>query len=287
MNKYICWICKSDDLVLKKESNIDAINSLSFKITDSNYGLTSAIYCCSSCGFLQCPEINNLIEYYESMTDDGYEDSSKARSIQAKKLIQSLGEFVENNQIDLLDVGAGTGILLEEAKKIGINAEGIEPSKWLYKKAIGKGHVVYDGILPHPDIKKKYNIITLIDVIEHVDDPVGLLRTLKDYMLDGGVGILVTPDVNSLVARLLGNRWWHYRVAHVGYFSEHTIKLALLKAGFRIIKINRPWWYFPLDYLIERTQKYTPLKFKVPACLRKVIVPINFFDSIAVIFVKA
>ena len=65
--------------------------------------------------------------------------------------------------------------------------------------------------------------MTLVDVIEHVADPLALLRGARDYVAPGGLVLLVTPDVDSVAARLFGKRWWHLRLAHVGYFNRRSL----------------------------------------------------------------
>jgi len=94
--------------------------------------------------------------------------------------------------------------------------------------------------------------------------------------------------VKSIMAKVLKWKWWHYRIAHVGYFDVETIKLCLKNAGFQIIEISRPTWYFPADYLIHRVMKYLPsfLEFPIPKFLSKVTIPLNLFDSIQVTFKK-
>jgi hypothetical protein len=68
-----------------------------------------------------------------------------------------------------------------------------------------------------------------------------------------------SPDVESLTARLLRERWWHFRLAHVGYFSEATLTQAA-NAGLRVVSRRRPKWFLPVGYLAERGWAYLPLK---------------------------
>lgn len=264
------------------------LSSAAFRITDANYGHTAAIYRCDACGFLECPEIHDPLDFYESMEDEGYEHSAPARALQARMLLRNLSPYLTMPNPGLLDIGAGSGILVEEAKAAGFRAEGVEPSVWLQTRAANKGLTVHRGVLPHPDVRPPYDVVTLVDIVEHVTDPVALLRNAREMMAEDGVGLLVTPDVNSLAAHLLGWKWWHYRVAHVGYFNRKTLGLALAEAGLRPLAISRPKWYFPADYLADRLMRYLPpvLRMPVPRSLSRVTIPLNLFDSLAVVFTK-
>jgi SAM-dependent methyltransferase len=127
-------------------------------------------------------------------------------------------------------------------------------------------------------------VVTLIDVIEHVTTPLDLLRAIRHVLAPGGVLAVVTPDVRSLVARLLGWRWWHFRVAHVGYFDRHTLELAARRSGFSVAASHRSGWFFSGDYLWERAFKLLGTRgVSAPGFLRRVTVPLNLHDSLLVI----
>jgi 2-polyprenyl-3-methyl-5-hydroxy-6-metoxy-1,4-benzoquinol methylase len=217
------------------------------------------------------------------MSDEGYEETRDARLFQARKLIRQIKRHRGAGR--LLDVGAGSGILVEEAAKGGFEANGIEPSAWLSDRAKSRGLAVQQGVLPHPDIRPGFDVVTLIDVIEHVTDPLGLLRRMREAMADDGIAVIVTPDVRSWAPRLLGWRWWHYRIAHISYFSRATLSLALEHADLEPIAWSRPTWYLPGDYVASRLASYLPaaLRPPIPKMLQRVTVPLNLFDSLMVV----
>ena len=140
-------------------------------------------------------------------------------------------------------------------------------------------------MLPHPELKGPYEVVTLIDVIEHVPNPVDLMRAIKSVMAPDGICVVVTPDVNSVAARLMGWKWWHFRAAHIGYFNKSTLALALERAGLCVNATMRPSWHLPSSYLAERGFKYLPRPFRpaLPSVLDRIIVPINLYDSLLVI----
>ncbi|MGV8058395.1 MAG: class I SAM-dependent methyltransferase [Smithellaceae bacterium] len=280
-----CWICGHKILELVKPSNLpDKITSQAFSITDSHYGVTAAIYGCLKCGFMQCSDLNNVLSYYEQMEDMSYETNRCERSMQQRKLLQYLSPLKGTGR--LLDIGAGSGMLIEQAIKMGYDAEGIEPSVWLQRQAIGLGLPIHQGTFPHSDLCPPYDLITLVDILEHVPNPVDILCDVKAALADDGIGLIITPDVGSLMARLLGFRWWHFRVAHIGYFNRSNLMLALDRADLMPLKVARPGWYFSADYLAKRLNFYLPefLNFPAPSFLRKFTIPLNMFDSLLILF---
>lgn len=67
-----CWLCGSQDLALVKPARMPAVaDSAAFRITDAHYGYCGAVYLCKSCGFRECPELDNVLGFYEKMDDRG------------------------------------------------------------------------------------------------------------------------------------------------------------------------------------------------------------------------
>jgi 2-polyprenyl-3-methyl-5-hydroxy-6-metoxy-1,4-benzoquinol methylase len=282
-----CWVCDSNDLVLAKESNIgQQLCPSSFAITDSDYGITGELHRCLKCGFVQCNSISDVTGYYEGLEDKSYEASRAEREIQALKLLNLLYKYRQQGR--LLDIGAGSGILIEQAKKLGYEPEGVEPSRWLQRHATERGLIVHLGTFPHKDIKYRVDIVTIVDVIEHVTNPIELLQSVREIMEDNGIGLIVTPDLDSIAARIMGNKWWHYRVAHIGYFNKKTLEKALNRSGLEVVKWGRPIWYFSVSYLLQRAIKYLPGLKRMPTIsyFNKTTIPINLRDSLYVIFKK-
>lgn len=286
-SKTLCWVCGSAQMNLYKKSDISAgVNSQSFAITDSNYGVTGELVKCSNCGFIQCTNLTDVLNFYENLEDQSYEATRQGRALQSAKMLSVIKKYAKGKK--LMDIGAGSGILVEEAIKMGYEAVGVEPSKWLWQKAADRNLPVALGIFPHPNLPGPFDVITLIDVIEHVSDPVGLLRQATAALAKEGVIVVSTPDIGSILGRFLGKRWWHLRVAHIGYFNVNTLTIAAKNAGLKKVYQGRSKWYFAGDYFVDRVNMYLPkfLKLPKPSFLKKVIIPLNLGDSMFLIFKK-
>ena len=281
-----CRICGSPTFRKWRSSLLQPPNSKSFAITDFNYGRISALYQCARCGFRQCHELSDVLSFYRSQEDPAYEDGRDQRKLQAKALLRRLRSFKRKGR--LLDVGAGSGILVEAARQEGFRARGVEPSRWLQGQANKRGLPVREGLLEHMPNEPVWDAITLVDVIEHVEDPLSMLVQMEKRLRPDGVAMMVTPDVKSVLARLLGRKWWHYRVAHIGYFDASTLELACGRAGLRIVHRSRPSWYFSADYLWVRIMRYFPRRLRIQPCrfMRRWTVRINLRDSLLVVAQK-
>lgn len=150
----------------------------------------------------------------------------------------------------LLDVGCGNGIFLINAKRHGLNADGIEPSE-LAVKLCKKQHSIepFHGYLTiDSQLSKDYGILSAWDVIEHVEDPKKFLDSCHAHLEQGGILLLETPDESSLIRkfinivdRLLGLKILAniYYPAHRYYFTHDSIKILLNEAGFTNIHIYK------------------------------------------------
>lgn len=280
-----CWICNESNLYLIKSSNIPEGNCNSlFRITDPHYGITADLYKCCHCSFIQSTMSKNVIKQYEELEDQQYENTRKERCLQQKKILELITQFKNSGR--LLDIGAGSGMLVEEAEKIGFTAEGIEPSRWLQEQAIKRNLNVHLGAYPCHDLNPPYDVITLVDIIEHVPNPLEILSQVRDHLKNDGIGLLITPDASSIFAKLFGMKWWHYRVAHIGYFNKRNLLTALELTGLEPISVLRPSWYFSLEYLYQRLSNYLPkvLMPRLPNKIKDRIISLNLRDSILVIF---
>lgn len=287
---YECRACgqKAGFTLIRPASITSELTSDDFAITDLRYGVTSAIYRCDACGLLQCPDVNNVLAFYERLEDPEYEEGREQRYLQAEQIvkvaIKALG-CTSGRGRTLLDVGAGSGILLQAAQRFEFSAVGIEPSSWLVTRAKAYGLDVHEGVLPNPMLSGPFDVITLIDVIEHVSEPAKLLRAIGDLLKPGGIAIVVTPDVSSLVARILSFRWWHYRIAHISYFNKKTLVTMTKRTGLTVRWFQRPGWYFSYAYLRERLLRYLPFWLVPPATgpLKNVVIPLNLGDSLLMV----
>jgi 2-polyprenyl-3-methyl-5-hydroxy-6-metoxy-1,4-benzoquinol methylase len=283
-------VCGATESLPFKANNLGGpLTAADLGITDARYGTTLALVRCTACDFVFADDLDveRLNVLYAELVDPAYSEDDAHRSLQMRRLCETV--LAERPKAaSWLDVGAATGLLVREALALGLSATGIEPSAALSLAARERGLDVREGTLPHATLAgRRFDVVSLIDVIEHVQAPVELCRQAARMLAPGGVLVVVTPDVSSVAARLMGTRWWHFRVAHVGYFSPRSFDEAAARAGLRVVSRSAARWYFPIDYLAERLARYVPIGFLIERAranafsrrwLRRVI-PLNLHDS--------
>jgi SAM-dependent methyltransferase len=238
--------------------------------------------------FARRERLPELTALYAQLDDFEYGASEEGRRRQMAHLLRWATRGVAPGA-RVLDVGAASGLLVREASAQGFRAVGVEPSRPLAARARAEGIEVYDGVLPNAALgQEPFAFVALVDVIEHVDDPLALLRECARVLAPGGRVLIVTPDRRSVAARLLGRRWWHRRLAHVGYFDRRTLTEALARTELAPERWCRPRWYFPVGYLVTRVRVYLPRRLRGAeadgaATTTRLVVPLNLRDSLAVV----
>jgi 2-polyprenyl-3-methyl-5-hydroxy-6-metoxy-1,4-benzoquinol methylase len=150
----------------------------------------------------------------------------------------------------LLDVGTGSGYLLDAAAGLGYDAHGIEPAASAAARAERRhpGKVIAGTLGDDTYPERSFDAMAMTDVIEHVADPRALLRSAAKTLKDGGLLLVVTPDTDSWTRRLLGPRWFQYKDEHVTYWNRRTLARALGEAGFETVLARRNVKRFSLAY---------------------------------------
>jgi ubiquinone/menaquinone biosynthesis C-methylase UbiE len=287
----ICIVCNSKkNLIFKKKKIIVNFSTKNLKISDKDYGLTLKLYKCSDCNFIFAnrSDCNQFYSFYKNMKDYDYIKSESQRYFQLKNLIEIYLKKFKKPQKHL-DIGAGSGILTSIMDNKKIDSLGIEPSSYLKVFAQKKKRNVKSIELKSLATKKyKFNLITLIDVIEHVSNPGLILEYCYKLLEKNGNILIVTPNTDSVVAKILNFKWWHYRVAHINYFNLRNLNFFLSKKKFFYLSKFYPSWTFSFNYFFDRVCEYLNFLriFKKIIYKKNFYIKINFFDSIAVVYKK-
>jgi 2-polyprenyl-3-methyl-5-hydroxy-6-metoxy-1,4-benzoquinol methylase len=157
-----------------------------------------------------------------------------------------------------LDVGCALGSMLQEAKAAGWNSSGVETSEFAAQYAAKHtGCKVFPGTLQEAQLQSAFfDVITLMDVIEHVSDPLPLVSEMYRILAPGGVLFIVTPNFRSLFVRLYGeNAYGIWPDQHVVYFEPNTISRLLYMAGFsRVLTASKDFYSPNLNRLLHRKE---------------------------------
>jgi 2-polyprenyl-3-methyl-5-hydroxy-6-metoxy-1,4-benzoquinol methylase len=140
-----------------------------------------------------------------------------------------------------VDIGSGDGRLCNELREAGWQSVvGIDVSR--PRVAIAKKRypeiTFFDtpldktGVAPH-----SFDLITMDNVIEHLPDPVAFLKVLREYATPGGKLVMITPNMESGLYRLLGRRWTPELAphAHIFLFTADSLSKLASRAGFEVV----------------------------------------------------
>ncbi|WP_455756653.1 class I SAM-dependent methyltransferase [Sulfurimonas sp.] len=139
----------------------------------------------------------------------------------------------------ILDIGCSSGTFLDLAKKRKFNTFGIELNQSEYKFAKAKGHKVYNDLLENINLKEKFDVVTLWDVFEHLEDGEFYLNEIKKVLSDSGIIFLQVPSSDSLAAKILREHCNMYDgLEHVNLYGVSTIEKLANKCGFKVLSLK-------------------------------------------------
>lgn len=183
-------------------------------------------YVICECGliFQQWPMTpKTLLGYYKSQyreiigTSKVTDRNIKEETIRAKNIL----EFTYDTPSNVLDIGSSTGILLKKLRGVyECQVTGIEPGDKFRAYSQNLGLNVLESI-DYLNGNHKYDLITIIHVLEHFIEPMALLEKVRGFMAENGILIIEVPLMD-------------YRLAHPIVFTEETFRKMLHRAGFKI-----------------------------------------------------
>ena len=138
---------------------------------------------------------------------------------------------------DILEIGCGHGYMLSEFEKLNWKIFGTERNKKQIELALKN----VNNLTIKPRIesfkKKKFDLIILFHVLEHMQDPLSELREIRKSMKKGGLVVISVPNLSSWQAKLYKNNWLHLDVPrHLFHFKKDALKKILTNNGFSVIK---------------------------------------------------
>lgn len=206
---------------------------------------------------------SELDRYYQSENYISHTDGKRnwfekiyqfVKDITIKQKWNLIKKFHTNNLIDVLDIGCGTGDFLKYGiQKYCVNGVGVEPNLKAKEIAASKSIAIFNSISDLTD--KKYDVITLWHVLEHVPDLDAYFTFLKDHLKDNGVLIIAVPNYKSFDASYYGSHWAAWDVPrHLWHFSKTAIEKLGAKHQFKLIHIEP--MYFDSFYVSMLSEEY-------------------------------
>ncbi len=262
-----CPICKCPDVTHL------------FKAFPLDYTATEKIdiFRCPECGYGYTGQAHG--EEIDAMYSSGsYSDNEGPVQLLVKPLLNVL----ERNKLryvnrwkqsgSLLEIGSGKGRFLQQARRAGFEVFGIEPSARSYKISTK----LYGSIASSKTLdefidvnRKKFDVIFLWHVFEHLPDPHITLEKISRILADDGIVLMAVPNFDSMQAKLGGPNWYHLDPPrHLHHFSPDSLSILFDRSGYRTLEVAYDSFY--QDFLGEITT-WLNLSSPVKNCLLNLV----------------
>ncbi len=174
---------------------------------------------------------SNLNILYERASEyvvpKGWNAKKTEFSIPEQYIIRTESKSLSKNK-KYLEIGVGSGFLFSYFKLIGYNCFGVEPGVW----AKGIPNIAQDINELDED---NFDVIVLADVLEHVEDPLSLVKKISELVNCSGTVYACFPNNQSFRALLFRERWRMIRpFGHLHFFSKESLSILFKSNGFKI-----------------------------------------------------
>jgi hypothetical protein len=200
----------------------------------------SDIVRCTTCGHMQLerfPSEAELADAYAQAESTDYIEEEPGQRMSARSALVKIERHARRGQ--LLDVGCWAGFLLDEARMRGWRTLGLEPSEFASKFA-----------------RERYGLdVRTADLFAAELEPGSfdaVVLAAPDAVLH-----LALPDAGSLVARMLGARWWSVIPTHVQYFTRRSLATLLQRRGWELVELTTAPKAFTVRYYLGRVGGYS------------------------------
>lgn len=211
-------------------------------------GLMFAVVACKVCGLSYTnprPDYESISGFYPADYRP-HRRSSKIRHasirsfssrITGRSLPERNGGIPWQGRGRLLDFGCGGGSFLRRMADCGWTVTGLDNSTGAVRTVRDElGLNVISGTLPHPELQPgTFDVVTMWHSLEHVHEPLTVLRDAYDLLVPGGKLIVATPKSDSWPAKWFGPKWFGLDVPrHLTHFTSRTLAEMIVTAGFSL-----------------------------------------------------
>ncbi len=227
-------------------------------------------FSCKDCGALSIspvPEDRLHVIYpptYYSFSGQHKSIAEKVKQYLDRRLFRSLFHKIDpahaRKTFSVLDVGGGSGWLLGQAKQVEPRLKKtviVDIDNHAGNEARKAGHEYFHGRIEDFETGEKFDLILMLNLIEHVKDPVSILKKMKTLLAPDGLILIKTPNHDSLDARLFRRRGWggFHCPRHWVLFSPESFRRAAAKAGLDVESLaltqGAPFWAWSVLNLMK------------------------------------
>ena len=182
-------------------------------------------------------------------------------SLSYRDRLESFEKLLPPERRKLLDIGCGPGFFLNTAKEWGWTVQGVEPSRQAAAHARSLGFDIVEEFFNGRTASqlRRYDVVHLNNVLEHVPNPLEIVRLARERVTKGGVLCLNVPNDFSPFqagarAALSLPEWWVAPPHHLNYFDFDSLASLVSRAGFRVAERSTS---FPMELFLLMGLDYT------------------------------
>jgi SAM-dependent methyltransferase len=175
--------------------------------------------------------------------EEGFGLVYRVRSrLEARRMLKALSHVGPSGRI--LDVGCGDGFhlsLIREFGPPGWTLEGIDIDPRAVEAGRRRGLVIHQGTVEDIDLPdESYDAAIMIQTIEHVASPPGVLAAVRRLLRPGGTLLIVTDNTGSLDFRMNHRRYWggYHFPRHWNLFNDRSLRLLAKKVDFDVVSFE-------------------------------------------------
>ena len=233
------------------------------------YGAHYRINRCARCGLLYSSPIFEPHEVKVLYTHAPHANAPPGEEANVRRTMELYYRFARPflaGRHRILDVGCDIGLLLEVAREDGFRElHGIEPVQVAARVAAGiRGASISSEFYEDQTFPDGYfDLVTLVHVVDHLVDPIRVLRRTWGQLKPGGILLAVVHNSGSLLSRVLGERFPPYNLYHHYFFSNATLKRLFEAGSFEVLRVASTYNCYSMGFLAEKIPG-------VPAPVRRV-----------------
>lgn len=235
-----CLICQSSETEVFNESKTEKVHGRN--IACKRCGLIFVSPRLSEEDYLKYYEHGDYVkDHYGLNNEEDIEEVIRWRGRRAKEKIACFPDIFRNAK-EVLEIGAGTGVFLNELASMGkANMLGIEPGNRFAEIARKRfGLNIYEGTFRSyyeaHGTRKLFDLIVMDQVLEHLYDPLDALSKVKTLLQKNGYLYIGVPNI----ANPKHPRDEFFIGPHLHTFYPWTIMLLLWRAGLKLVRLLAP-----------------------------------------------
>lgn len=205
---------------------------------------------CRRCSFVFTKELPYEKTFFEERYNIPFDPEAESKNRFKDRILENLLDRLRTFGKAggaFLDVGSFAGVFLRLAEKRGFRVEGIElnPTMATYCRDALKLKIHQSSFLDAPCGSNEYDVLTLIDVLEHLTQPRRVLEKCFSCLKDDGYLVIKVPNFNpqrykqSLAHMMRINDLGVFEnFGHINHFSPKSLRFALENLGFEVLEIT-------------------------------------------------